>query len=368
MQRLILAGAGHAQLSVLHQLAHRQSGEIDAILVTPSFFQYYSGMLPGWMAGHYTVQQSRIDLRPLIRQAGVRLVLGSIAAVDANARQVRLLGGGVLDYDLLSLDTGSELDLSRLALAGNRLLAAKPSEKFQYAWQAILEAATVVQGYRLLVVGGGAAGVELALGAQAAFHSRGLHARVQLVATEAGLLPNASPGFRQRVVNHLFRAGIVVHASRAAGIPQGLLLACGKLLEAECVLAATGGRAPAWLQASCLTLRDGFVAVDGHQRSISHSNVFAAGDICARIDARMARSGVHAVKAGPVLAVNLAAALARRPMLHYYHPRLQPLSMLACGRKYAIAGWGRISVEGRWVWYWKDRIDRAFVRRHSEIR
>lgn len=363
----MLAGAGHAQLAVLRQLASGRYPEIDATLVTPSIFQYYSGMLPGWMAGHYSVEQSRIDLGPLIRQAGVGLVVGRVASVDANRRRVCLLGGGQLDYDLLSLDTGSELDLSRLALAGDRVLAAKPGQSFERAWQAVLDAATAVRGYRLLVVGAGAAGVELALAAQAAFHSRGLRARVQLVATEAGLLPNASTGFRRRVANQLSSAGIVFHASRAAGVPQGLLLANGNLIEADCVLAATGGRAPAWLQTSCLALREGFVAVGDLQRSISHSNVFAAGDICTRIDTRMARSGVHAVKAGPILAANLTAALQGRPM-RSYHPRPQPLSLLACGRKYAIAGRGRFSVEGRWVWHWKDLIDRAFIRRHSTVR
>jgi hypothetical protein len=40
--------------------------------------------------------------------------------------------------------------------------------------------------------------------------------------------------------------------------------------------------------------------------------------------------------------------------------RLHALLATADGR--AIASWGRWTAQGRWVWRWKNRIDRAFVR------
>jgi hypothetical protein len=78
----------------------------------------------------------------------------------------------------------------------------------------------------------------------------------------------------------------------------------------------------------------------------------------------VARSGVHAVHAGPVLAVNLLAALKGGTTAHY-KPHRQSLYILACGPRYAIASWGRFSAEGQWVWRWKDWIDRRFISRFS---
>jgi NADH dehydrogenase FAD-containing subunit len=104
--------------------------------------------------------------------------------------------------------------------------------------------------------------------------------------------------------------------------------------------------------------------VDSCHRSVSHSDVFAAGDVCSREDPRFARSGVHAVRAGPVLAANLVVAL-MGGHLRQYRPRRRSLYLLACGPRNAIVSWGKLSASGKWAWRWKDRIDRGFVRQHS---
>ena len=37
----------------------------------------------------------------------------------------------------------------------------------------------------------------------------------------------------------------------------------------------------------------------------------------------------------------------------------------SCGPRYAVASWGDWSAQGASVWYWKDWIDRRFIRRFS---
>jgi NADH dehydrogenase FAD-containing subunit len=163
----------------------------------------------------------------------------------------------------------------------------------------------------------------------------------------------------------LQEAGIAVHTQRAVGIPGGVMLADGRELHPDIVLAATGTRAPCWLKLAKLALDEhGHVAVDAFHRSLSHPQVFASGDICARMDVVMARSGVHAVHAGPVLAHNLLAVLSDKP-LRAYRPRKKSLYLLRSGERHAIASWGGLSAEGRWVWRWKDAIDRRFIARHT---
>jgi NADH dehydrogenase FAD-containing subunit len=117
MKRLVLVGGGHAQLSVLEALGSARPAGVEAVLVTPSRFQIYSGMVPGWMAGHYGRAQCRIDLQPMAQSAHVQLLTDRIVAMDADRHCVRLPDGRQLEYDLLSMDTGSEIDVSSLQMA-----------------------------------------------------------------------------------------------------------------------------------------------------------------------------------------------------------------------------------------------------------
>ncbi len=232
-------------------------------------------------------------------------------------------------------------------------------------WPKVLSQAKAKANFRLVVVGAGAAGVEIALAAKHAFTQSSVDGQVDLVASESGLLAGHSKAVQSRVLRYVERAGIRLHCQHGVGTDSAVLLSDGTSLQADWVIAATGARAPVWLQVSGLALdANGYIAVDRDHRSVSHAHVFAAGDVCARSDVLMQRSGVQAVYAGPVLADNLIAALSGatpRP----YHPKPRSLYLLACGPRYAIASWGRWSAEGEWVWKWKDWIDRGFIARFS---
>ncbi|GCB05247.1 FAD-dependent oxidoreductase [Ralstonia sp. SET104] len=364
MKRLILAGGGHAHLGVLRALARCPLRSVEVVLVTPEPQLIYSGMLPGWMAGHYRLEQCCIDLLPLAEAAGARLVLAPVAGLDAERRCIALPDGTHIEYDLLSLDVGGEADLSWLHAAHQRLLPVRPIGAFVLSWQKLIEYSVAGADLRLAVVGGGAAGVELAFAASQAFKQRDLRVQVELVTSGSAMLAGHSSSVVARVERLLAARGIAVHRSRAAATESGLLLANGRHLAADRIIAATGTQAPCWLALSKLALDpDGYVAVDATQRSRSHANVFAAGDVCTRVDATMARSGVHAVHAGPVLANNLRAAIGGGPM-RAYTPRACSLYLISTGSKYAIASWGGWSAEGAWVWQWKSWIDRRFISRH----
>lgn len=366
MQRILLLGGGHAHLSVLASQAERLERSYEVIMITPNQHQTYSGMLPGWMAGHYGKEQVQIDLMPLLQASNVKLIKATIIGIDAKNRQVILSNSKQLDYDLLSVDVGSEINSEWLELAGDKLLPVKPLDHFFEAWPKVIEAASRQTHYTLVVVGGGAAGIELALSAQHALSHVSSKAKIHLIASNAGLLNAHSIGVQKRVDQILRKSGVIVHSQRAVGMERGVMLVDGTTISADCVLAATGARAPVWLKTSGLTLDiEGYILVDHFHRSVSHPEVFAAGDICARQDVSMARSGVHAVHAGPVIAKNLDATVNGTP-LETYKPRSKSLYLLACGKRYAIASWGQFSAEGKWVWYWKDGIDRRFIKKFSQ--
>ena len=95
-------------------------------------------------------------------------------------------------------------------------------------------------------------------------------------------------------------------------------------------------------------------------QSLSHPEVFATGDCAALEGVEEPKSGVYAVRHGAILYRNLAAAVGGHALVPYrFEPRA--LALISCGDRYAIASRGRWSAAGRWVWLWKDWVDRRWV-------
>lgn len=367
MKHLVLLGAGHAHVQVLKRYAELiRHGALPPkiTLITPHPRQLYSGMVPGYAAGHYALEQCVIALEPLLAGTPVRWLPHSVSALDATHNRVTLDDGTVLDFDWLSVNTGSVQDRQRLGeqMPGVREhgLFVRPIEAFGALWPRVVALAQT-QALRLAVVGGGAAGIELAM----AVRHRLPGAAVTLLAGGA-LAANYPATVQARVRQALKNRRITVLPDSASRFTEGeVLLASGARLACDVPLIATGAQAPAWLQSSGLTLdAQGFIAVDACLRSTSHPHVFAAGDVSSRVDRPIARSGVYAVRAGAALANNLNAALSGQP-LKAHQPPAQTLNLLSCGNHEAIASWGPLSAQGRWVWWLKDRIDRGFIRRYQ---
>lgn len=364
--RVILAGGGHAHLAVLADWASKPFPDTKRCLVTSSRFTAYSGMLPGWLAGIYRAHDLLIDLEPLAERAGAQLVVADVIGLAPEGRILRLSSGADMEFDLLSLATGGEADTSALAAAGDRLLPVRPVGTFMERWSQLLDEKTLASTITIVVVGGGAAGVELALAVDVALRSTSQSFRVSVVTPSDSFLSGHEERVRKLVRKEFADRGIAVHFAKAVGAENGLLLSNGNFLPADCIIAATGSRPPRWLVQSGLACNSqGFVAVGADLRSTSHPGIFAAGDIIDRTDRSLERSGVHAVKAGPVLAANLRAALDGGELQHY-EPRKRTLYLLALGDKRAILSWGGIVGAGRWAWHLKDWIDRYFVGRYTD--
>lgn len=364
-KRVVLAGGGHAHLAVLADWARLPMPGTERLLVTSSRQTAYSGMFPGWLAGFYRAQELFIDLAPLAERAGARMILADVTGIDADAATLNLSNGQHLEYDLVSLATGGETDVSSLATLGNKLIPAKPVGAFMERWTAFLNAIAFRPCVEVAVIGGGAAGVELAMALSASLRHHLARARISLVAADGVILAGHSMAVQQLALAALKHREIAVHYATAVGTEDGLLLSDGTDLKLDCVVAATGSRASTWLARSSLSsTKNGFVEVGADLRSPSHPNVFAAGDLVERIDRKVERSGVHAVKAGPVLASNLRAALTSAPIQRYI-PRERTLYLLSTADRRAILSWGRLAFAGAWAWKLKDWIDRSFVEQYK---
>ncbi len=370
MKRLVLVGGGHAHVEVLRRFGRAPAAGTELVLVSPHRLTPYSGMLPGLLAGHYESAAAHIDLERLARFAGARFARTLAAGIDPHARSVALAEGGALAFDLLSLDVGSAPASAGVPGAAEHALGVKPIDRFLHAWDGWRARARAGTLARLLVVGGGAAGVETVLAMRYRLAREGGRAGAVecALATDADrLLPMHPPRVQAMLARILGERGVRLHlATPAARIEPGALIAAnGARIAADAIVWSTGAAALPWLRGLGLALDPaGFVAVNESLQSISHAHVFAAGDCATMLGHARPRSGVFAVRQGPPLAANLRAALAGRPLARYV-PQEHALALISAGDRYAVAARGGWAAEGRWVWTWKDWIDRRFVRRYA---
>ena len=335
-------------------------------LVSTSSRQIYSGMLPGWIAGRYTIDECSISLADLAARANTTFHAATITRLSLEDSEVTTADGRSFGFDLLSIDSGSEPAIGGIAGATAHALSIRPIEAFVAAWPAVVERwkhrHSIIE---IAIVGSGAAAVELAFAVHHRAVVEGLaHVHVTLIGQDSRPLEGFAPSVVERVVGSLRQRGIAWRGgSEVTEIaPSRLSLAHGVSLPFDTCLLATGAAAPRWPGDAGLEIDDqGFVRVDRLLRSVSDSRVFAAGDVAALEDARP-KSGVFAVRAAPVLGHNLAAACGQGNAIEW-KPQRYALYLLSTGDGSAIAAWRSWSAAGNWVWKWKDWIDGGFVRR-----
>ncbi len=361
MKHLLLLGGGHAHVQVLQALAAEALPGVRVTLVSPFARQLYSGMVPGWLSGHYILDECAIPLLPLAQRANAEFIEASVTAIDAGTRKVTLSNSQVLRYDVVSINTGPVMNRDAIPGAREHGLFVRPIEHFALLWDKLL-ALSELRGLSLAVIGAGAAGVELACAMQYRLRDR---ARISLVTGGLPPLADYSPEVRARARAALRRLSITVLEDTCMHLTeQHLHLQSGTRLQCDAPVLAIGSSAPSWLTGSGLALdAQGFIATATTLQSTSHADVFAAGDVASNLVLQRPKSGVFAVRAGPALALNLRRYLGGG-MLEEHLPKLRSLNLLACGRRSAIVSWGSWTAQGAWAWYWKNWIDRKFVAKY----
>jgi selenide,water dikinase len=357
---IVLLGAGHAHVEVLRRFAMRPEPGVRLTLIGREPETPYSGMLPGLIRGDYTHQEAHIDLAPLASLANARLVLAEATAFDPDEQTITIPGRPPIDFDLLSVDVGG----IPVAPPGAGI-GVKPIGGFLDRLHR-LEADLPVGG-RIAIVGGGPGGVELALALAARFAGR---FRLVLVSATPEPLAVAPATVRRAVRHALVDAGVELICGVTATALDGgrLLLSDGSFVDVATALWATGVEGPAFLAASGIACDGaGCIRVTNDLRSISHRHIFAAGDCAALEGDPRPKAGVWAVRAGVPLAENLRrAAKGRAPKP--WKPQRDALAILGLGHGRAVAWRNGIAVQGRKIWWLKDRIDRRWMRMYTEMR
>jgi selenide,water dikinase len=359
-RHLVLVGAGHAHVQVLEAWSGGTPDGVRITVVVDRPVSLYSGMVPGMVEGRYRREELAIPVAPLAEAVGAELVVESLASVDPHGRRILLGDGRTLAYDVLSLNIGSTVAGGDVPGVREHAVATRPLSRLLDAVDRLGEEGGDGPA---VVVGGGAAGVELA----AALRARlGKRAEVTLVEGGPALLPDRPPRVSERVRSALEERGVRVRLDAPVVAVEGggvRLAGEGGTVASALTVWAAGAAPPPPVAASPLPVDGrGYVRIRPTLQVDAHPDIFAVGDCASLRGERLPRAGVYAVRQGPVLRENLEAWLAgERP--RPWEPQGDFLALLNLGDGHAMAvKWGR-AVVGRWVMWLKDRIDRRFVAR-----
>lgn len=365
MQDLVLIGGGHAHALVLRSWGMQPLPGVRLTVINPGPVAPYTGMLPGHIAGHYSRAEMMIDLVPLARFAGARVMLDRVVGIDRAARQVILAGRGPVGYDVASVDIGIGSDLPTLPGFADHAVAAKPLGAYADRWQAFVAEARTAP--HLVVIGAGVGGIELAMASAHRLRAGGALPQVTVLEQSDRLLPGIGAGARAALRAHMTRLGVgLLTNARPARIEAGqVVLEDGRVLPSDFTLSVAGARPQRWLAETGLALADGFITV-GPTLQSSDPAIFAAGDCAHLAYAPRPKAGVFAVREAPVLLHNLRTALSGQGQMHRFRPQSDYLKLISTGGRGAVADKFGLRLDGGWLWRWKDRIDRDFMAKFTD--
>ena len=381
---LVLVGGGHSHVQVLRRFAMEPPRDTRITVVLDTPVAVYSGMVPGFVAGQYAAHELEIDVVPLARRARARVVLSSAIGIDAAARRITVEGRAPLHYDVASIDVGSTVAGLDLPGIKQHALPTRPIGRFVGRVEAALARIEASEGsgaagprrepgrpFRILVVGAGVGGVELAFTLDQRLRRLGVAERhIVLSHDGSSILPGSPAGLVERVERQAAGRGIEIRVgTRVVAAREGsAVLDGGGTIDFDLLVWVTGAVARGMFRDSGLAVDErGFVLTRPTLQVQGHDDLFAVGD-CATLIEHPAtpKAGVYAVRQGPYLIDNLRAVL-EGGELRRYKPQHDFLALLNLGDGTAVGSkWGR-SFEGRWVMELKDWIDRRFMRRFQVL-
>ena len=314
------------------------------------------------LGGSLAAADNRIDPGRLCARHGVEHVVARGFRLDRTARLLTLEDGGALPYDRVSFNTGSRVRLS-VERSGDAYVA-KPLADLLRLRRDIL--ADRLWERRILVVGGGATGVEIAGNLMRLGRAAGRPLGVTLVAGGERLLEGLPTSAGRIAAKSLREAGVrLVFDAKVVSAGGGeALLTSGARLAFERIVQATGLTADLPAGGTDLpTGPDGGLLVGETLACAADPRVFAVGDCASIAGFALSEAGVHGVRAAPVLAGNLLASLTNKP-LRRFRPQETWLSILDLGDGTGLGIRGPLVLHGRAVLRWKRRIDRRFLDRY----
>ncbi len=368
LKHLVLLGGGHAQIAVLKSLVMSPISGLRVTLVSRDVMTPYSGMLPGYLEGYFRADDITIDLSHLARQAGARFIHAAATGIDPEAKVITLAGRPAMFYDVLSINIGSNPSLNMIEGAAQHAIPVKPISTLLDRISPVMDGDNSAN--YISIIGGGAAGVEVALSLNHFMQSQLRDVKITLIHRGASIMPEFPPRAARLLMAEMEEKGIEVITNAGATVISSdqVVLDDGRMIPSDQSLVVTAGKAPDFLKNTGLALDDnGFIAVGPSLQSTQYPDVFAAGDIATVTTAPRPKAGVFAVRAGAILTRNLRAYVVGAELTSWI-PQRNYLALVGVGGGRALPIRGNIVLSpSAWAWRLKTWIDTRFIAKFSGL-
>ena len=366
-RRLVLVGAGHAHLTTIARLESIIEAGAEVTVLSLGSYQYYSGMGPGLFSGRYDPGKVRFNVRRFSERHGARFVEAQVTAIHPRERRIILADSSFVPYDVISFNIGSVIDPKASGLdACDDLQPVKPVERLFDA-KCRIKAMLEEGSGRLVVVGGGAAGVEMAANG-AALGRNAKNPMVVTLATKRRILRGFPDHVRRKTLRKLGRLGVRVIENDAIMSCRGgtVLLESGEEIGYDFGLLATGTRPPSLFADSAMKLGvTGGLLVGSQLNTEMYPEIFGGGDCIDFGPRALEKVGVYAVRQNPILYENLKASIQGGP-LRSFEPQSRYHLILNYGDGTGLSHRAPFTLRGRLAFVLKHRIDSGFMRKFQE--
>lgn len=361
--RVVVVGGGFGGVKAALNLANKPGFEVKLISDNTHF--EYHGALYRSAVGHSPMEVV-IPLKDIFKDAkNVEVVLDSAGVVDAKNKRIGSLTGNTYPYDEAIFALGNTVNYFNIDGLQQHTETMHDIPSTIQLRKSLVDLFKEAQKrpIRIVVVGAGASGVELAaelphFAELVAKRHKVKKPKVKVVLVDGAdrVLPLLSPKASEKTARHLYELGIEMHLNARVEScePGKLCLAAGDL--AADLIVWTAGSKPVDFYANnpdVFTLaRGGRAAVDEHLTVQGQEHIYVLGDNADTPYSGMAQTALHDAN---FVARNLIRIQKHQKPVRYRAKR--PLYVVTAGPKWAVVQEGRRITSGYRGWIIRRRAD-----------
>ena len=272
-------------------------------------------MLPGYITGTFTKENTQIDLLKLCNFANSRLIIDRVIGLNLEKKYIALQNRPPIYFDTLSINTGGEPELSSMVGAKKYGVPIKPISNLIQVFENIKSKINNYKNINFVIIGGGAGGIEIALSVKNYLNNQNtlIEKQVTLISKSKDLIDGHSALAKLNATKFLIENDIkLITDNPVIEIGKNFVKTKkGTKIKSDFSVVVTSITATKWMSQSGRNLSDdGFIEVNNFLQS-SNENIFASGDVCSIKGKNLVKSGVYAVRQGPILSKNLRAKILR---------------------------------------------------------
>ena len=336
---------------------------LHVILINNSLESAYSGMTPAYIQDFYKSHEIMIDLQRLCFNAGVTFINDEIIQLQTETKKIILKNRPSVNYDLLSINTGSISKKNNLKIHKNsKCIFIKPINniiKNLRTIDSLVEKSNVI---KINIIGGGVAAFEISFALRLRYQDK---VSISIISKNILLEKNLNTKSIIELKKTSKNMKISLKENDVLEVKKNeLLLSNGEFFPSDLNLISTGAEIPEWLQSSSLLKVEKFIGIKKTLQSINDENVFAAGDVASIQDFQRPKSGVIAVRQGQILKENIFLKIQGKKLKNF-RPQKNWIYVIGTYPNKALLNYFNFSFHAKWCWILKKWIDKSFIKKFS---